>query len=78
MKTAVSIEDEIFQKADSTARRMGVSRSRLYNLALMEYLKTQDQALMTAALNEVYPRNESRLDSELREATRRTLERSEW
>ncbi len=57
---------------------MGVSRSRLYNLALKEYLKAQDQALMTAAMNAVYPKNDSRLDSELREVTRRTLESSEW
>jgi len=78
MKTAVSIDDDIFQKADSSANRMGVSRSRLYNLALKEYLKAQDQALMTAAMNAVYPKNDSRLDSELREVTRRTLESSEW
>jgi len=38
MKTAVSIPDDVFEKAERHARRMGKSRSQLYNHALAEYV----------------------------------------
>ncbi|MDO8738698.1 MAG: hypothetical protein Q7J17_06995, partial [Candidatus Deferrimicrobium sp.] len=38
MKTAVSIPDKIFRSADSLAKRLGVSRSRLYADALADFL----------------------------------------
>ena len=38
MKTAVSVPDEVFQRAERLAKRMKVSRSELYSRALREYL----------------------------------------
>ena len=38
MKTAVSVDDELITEADRAAREMGVSRSRLFSLALEAYL----------------------------------------
>jgi len=34
MKTAISLPDELFKAAEFPARRLGVSRSRLYATAL--------------------------------------------
>jgi len=34
MKTAISIEDRLLQEADETAQRMGLTRSRLFALAV--------------------------------------------
>jgi len=34
MKTAISIDDQLLQDADRAAKRMGLSRSRLFSLAL--------------------------------------------
>ncbi|PYT05293.1 MAG: hypothetical protein DMF60_12445, partial [Acidobacteria bacterium] len=38
MKTAVSIPDEVFEKAERLARRMKKSRSELFSRALDEYV----------------------------------------
>jgi metal-responsive CopG/Arc/MetJ family transcriptional regulator len=54
MKTAISIDDAILQEADGTARRMGLSRSRLFALAVEDFLRRQRQEDMLRRLNEVY------------------------
>jgi metal-responsive CopG/Arc/MetJ family transcriptional regulator len=54
MKTAISIEDEILREADETARRMGLSRSRLFAVAVADFLQRQRQEQMLVQLNEVY------------------------
>jgi len=54
MKTAISIDDALLRDADTTARAMGVSRSRLLGMAVGEFLERQRRAKMLARLNEVY------------------------
>jgi metal-responsive CopG/Arc/MetJ family transcriptional regulator len=54
MKTAISMDDEIIREADETARRMGVSRSRLFALAVGDFLRRQRREQMLLRLNEVY------------------------
>ena len=41
VKVAISLPDQLFQRADALAGRLGVSRSRLYADALAEYLLSQ-------------------------------------
>lgn len=53
MKTAVSIPDEIFAKADALAEKLGKSRSELYREALVDYLARRNPEAITAALDEV-------------------------
>ena len=54
MKTAISIDDELLQEADETARLMKLSRSRLFALAVGEFLERQRREEMLLRLNEVY------------------------
>jgi hypothetical protein len=37
MKTAISIEDDIFTEAELTAKEMGLSRSKFYSKAILEF-----------------------------------------
>ena len=55
MKTAISIDDGLLQEADETARLMGLSRSRLFALAVGDFLQRQRREQMLLRLNEVYP-----------------------
>ncbi len=73
MKTAVSIPDSVFRAADQLARRMRVSRSELYARALIRMLEQEDDASITARLNEVYATEDSSLDPVLAELQRRAL-----
>jgi hypothetical protein len=53
VKTAVSIPDQLFAEAEATARRLGVSRSKLYARALEQFLAQQETDPVTAKLDEL-------------------------
>ena len=54
MKTAISISDTLFEKAEKTANLLGISRSRLFVLALEDYIIKHNGEMVTRKLNEVY------------------------
>ena len=54
MKTAISINDGLLREADETARLMRLSRSRLFALAVGEFLGRRRREEMLLRLNEVY------------------------
>jgi metal-responsive CopG/Arc/MetJ family transcriptional regulator len=54
MKTVISIEDGLLREADDTARRMGLSRSQLFALAVGDFLQRRLPEQMLLRLNEVY------------------------
>ncbi len=78
MKAALSIPDRLFSAADALARKLGVSRSRLYATALAEYLAKHRAARVTERLDAVYRAEPSELDESVRRAQRRQLRRAEW
>jgi antitoxin MazE6 len=77
MKTAISIPDDLFRKADALASRMGKSRSEMYRDALADYVSRRDPGAVTRALDEVADElAEERAFTTA--AARRTLAHSEW
>ncbi|HME08200.1 MAG TPA: hypothetical protein VKG25_14185 [Bryobacteraceae bacterium] len=54
MKTAISPDDTLLQEADETSRRLGLSRSRLFAMAVGDFLERQRHEQMLLRLNEVY------------------------
>ena len=78
MKTAVSIPDKLFQRAESLARRLGKSRSQIYREALAEYVARREPDEVTVALNDVVEEVGGDVEAWTAEAGRRVLERSEW
>jgi metal-responsive CopG/Arc/MetJ family transcriptional regulator len=54
MKTAISIDDGLLQEADETARSLGLSRSRLFAMAVGDFLQRRRRERMLLQLNEVY------------------------
>jgi metal-responsive CopG/Arc/MetJ family transcriptional regulator len=77
MKTAISIDDALLQEADETARLMGLSRSRLFALAVVDFLQRQRREQMLLRLNEVYAKGvqpaERRLVKGIKAKIRRTV-----
>jgi metal-responsive CopG/Arc/MetJ family transcriptional regulator len=78
MKTAVSLPDEVFQSADVLARKLKMSRSQLYATAVAEFVAKHRSGDVTARLDAVYSKAESRLDKRLRKAQANTLRASDW
>jgi len=54
MKTAISLSDALFEKAEKTAHYMGIKRSRLFVIALEDYIIRHNGEMITKKLNEVY------------------------
>jgi len=54
VKTAVSVRRNLFDRAESLARRLKVSRSRLYSLALEEFLERDASEELLKSYNEAY------------------------
>ena len=73
MKAAVSIPDPVFEAADKLAQRLGVSRSRLYSVALQRFVQDHDDEAITAKLNEVYEVESSSLDPILQSIQSRSV-----
>jgi len=77
MKTAISIDDGLLQEADDTARRLGVSRSRLFALAVGDFLERQRREQMLAQLNQVYADHGEPLERRLLKGMKAKLRRTE-
>ena len=69
VKTAISIEAPILEQVDMLAKDLNVSRSRVFAIAVQEFIQRHRNIKLLEALNEAYddvPDSESRLLSEMR------------
>jgi len=78
MKTAISVPNDVFQKAERLAQKLKKSRSQLYSEAVNEYVARHDGSATTEAINKVIEEFGHEPDEFVNEAARRTLERAEW
>ena len=78
MKTAVSIPDEIFERAERLARRGRRSRSEVYAAALDEYVARHAPDEITETMNRVCEAVGDEEDAFLDAAGRRVLHNVEW
>ena len=54
MKTAISLPDALYEKAEETAAYLGVPRSKLFAIALEEFIIRNNGKMITEKINEVY------------------------
>ncbi|MCU1288015.1 MAG: hypothetical protein JWN60_244 [Acidobacteria bacterium] len=78
MKTAISIPNNIFEQAESLARKLKISRSELFTEAVKVYLKENQVEDVTAKLDEVYGKTDSSLGETLLTAQTASLAKEEW
>ena len=78
MKIAVSVPNEVFERAERLAKRLKVSRSELYSRALREYLAQHSPDEVKQALDALCEELDTGADDFVREASRRVLEASDW
>lgn len=78
MKTAISIPDEVFQRAEELARTLRMSRSGLYTQAVREYIARHSEDAITAALNAVIENGADEDLEMVRAQSARILKRVEW
>ena len=81
VKTAISIQESLFEQAETLARQMKISRSRLFVLALEDYIRRQQDRELFAQINAAYADEpdaaEQTLRHQMKSTHRRTVE-GEW
>lgn len=78
MKTAVSVPDDVFERAERLARREGRSRSEVYSAALREYVARNSPDEVADALDRVIGEVSDGSDPFVTTAGRRILSATEW
>jgi Leucine-rich repeat (LRR) protein len=78
MKTAISINKDIYNEAEQTAQQLGLTRSKLYSMAILEFVRIHKPDAITANLNEVYSNTSSKLDDDINQLNYTLLAQDEW
>jgi len=81
IKTAVSLKESLFKQVDALARKLNVTRSRLFALALEDFVRYHENQQLLDKINQAYQDgpdpNEQRLLREMRRHQRKLLE-GQW
>jgi metal-responsive CopG/Arc/MetJ family transcriptional regulator len=81
VKTAISVRKTLFDQAEDLARKLKMSRSRLFALALEDYIRRQQNQDLLAQINAAYADERDTTEQMLRRKARRTHRRiveGEW
>lgn len=82
MKTAVSIPDAVFEKAEAAAKRLKMSRSELYAKAVDAYVDAHSPDAITESWNvvlaEMTPEEREADRALVRAAARQAVKRNPW
>ena len=76
VKTAISLDEELFNKVENLAHKLHVSRSRVFTIAVQDYLQKQENKALLAQLNKAYsdqPSNEEKKVSKSQKAKHRKI-----
>ena len=75
IKTAISIDKSLFTQANALARSMKISRSRLFVVALEDYMRQQENRKLLEEINAVYADEPSDEEKELLRRMRKSYRR---
>lgn len=71
IKTAISLEKPVFEEVDLLAREMEISRSRVFALAVQEFIERRKSEKMLDAINEAHDDGSDQTDDPLTRGMRR-------
>lgn len=75
IKTAISIDKSLFAQANALARKMKITRSRLFVLALEDFIQEQQNRELLEKINAVYADEPDATEKILRRKARRSHRR---
>jgi len=82
VKTAISIQKELFQEVNQLAEELHVSRSKLFVLAVRDFIKKYENKKIISQINKAYSDYPDSVEKNLHNAMRLkqagNLEREPW
>ena len=71
VKTAISLEEDLFNQVSKLANDLHVSRSKLFTLAVKDFIKNQENKGLLAQLNVAYTDSPSEEEKSISKAMQR-------
>ena len=82
VKTAISLDEELFNKVNKLAHKLHLSRSRVFTIAVQDYLQKQENKALLAQLNNAYSDQQSdeekKVSKSLKAKHRKIVEQEPW
>ena len=78
MKTAISVPDEIFELSEKLARKLKVSRSKIFAMGVKKLGEQYDDEELIANINKVCEKVNTSVDPALFKMTMLSLSKEEW
>lgn len=82
VKTAISLDENLYNQVNQLANDMHVSRSKLFTLAVKDFVKKQESNKLLAQLNAAYSDSPSKEEKSISKAMhrkqRQIVEQESW
>jgi len=82
VKTAISMQEDLFRKVNKVAKELKVSRSKLFVLAVQDFIKTQESQALLSQINNAfsdYPNSDEQvIQSGMRKKHIKNLRDESW
>jgi hypothetical protein len=78
MEIAITISNDVLQRAEEKARGLGISLNELYARALNHFLESHGESEITRKLNEIYEHEDSSPDPVMTQLQFATLTKEDW
>jgi metal-responsive CopG/Arc/MetJ family transcriptional regulator len=78
MKTAISIPDLVFNKAERYAKINGLSRSELFTIAIKQFVETNKLNEITEKLNSIYSEEPNVVEKEISKMQTTSVFKEQW
>ncbi|MEA3428551.1 MAG: ribbon-helix-helix domain-containing protein [Thermodesulfobacteriota bacterium] len=82
VKTAISMREELFEEVDKLAEELHVSRSKLFVMAVQEYIKKYESKKLLSQINDAFSDHpdseENAIQGKMRQKHAKMSERDPW
>ena len=78
MKTAISVPNDVFELSEKLAKKLKVSRSKIFAMGVQKLGEEYDEDEVTARLNEFYGKEKAEIDPVIMKMAALSLPQEEW
>jgi metal-responsive CopG/Arc/MetJ family transcriptional regulator len=82
VKTAISMQEELFKEVNKLASELHVSRSKLFVMAVQDFIKKKESQNLLSQINSAFSDHpdseEMKVQSKMRQKQAEKLEREPW
>jgi len=82
IKTAISMQEELFDQVNTLAGKLQISRSKLFVMAVQDFIKKEESHKLLLQINDAFDdhpdSDESEIHHKMRLKQKKNLEREQW